>query len=310
MKVMGLERDNTTLPSTPDPRGWRYSASFELYPFHEGKDRAVYKGLLNGQGPKRGWFCVVKAGLDGAGTCDDWRHVQEAVRRAHELAKSFNALVQAPAITFQWPLVAEMEAVSDFTPLVKLFRPHDKKLHKGEMVIIEDFLEGPFQTFSSSVGWVSPDSRTDVTQAFSHYTWHATRELVVCGLQGVACGWGFRLTTPTIHSRCRGRYGQSDGGVAGIAEFFSSHRCNNICCSWPGPDVPDMKKVGGLEGEEGGEERGGRRPQGPLLPSPVHHHHHHRHRHSHHHRLKEPASEKPPAPPAPVERVRAAKRWW
>ena len=43
MKILGLERDNTTLLSTPDPQGWHYSASFELYPFHEGKDRAVYK---------------------------------------------------------------------------------------------------------------------------------------------------------------------------------------------------------------------------------------------------------------------------
>ena len=45
MKILGLERDNTTLLSTPDPQGWHYSASFELYPFHEGKDRAVYKGV-------------------------------------------------------------------------------------------------------------------------------------------------------------------------------------------------------------------------------------------------------------------------
>ncbi|KAL8570108.1 hypothetical protein ACOMHN_033787 [Nucella lapillus] len=240
MKVMGLERDNTTLPASSDPCGWRYSASFELYPFHEGKDRAVYKGILNGQGPKRGRFCVVKAKLDVTAKRHDWRHVQEAVRKAHALSRSFNALVQARAISFQWPRIAELETVSDFTPLVRLFKPHDKRMHKEEMVIIEDHLDGPFQTFSSAVGWVSPESKTDVTQAFSHFTWHATRELVVCGLKGVATGHGFRLTTPTIHSRCR-QYGLTDGGVAGIVEFFSSHRCNNICSSWPGPDVPEIK---------------------------------------------------------------------
>ena len=87
---------------------------------------------------------------------------------------------------------------------------------------------------------MNPDSRTDVTQAFSHYTWHATRELVVCGLQGVHVGSTFRLTTPTIHSKCR-QYGLHDGGWAGMAEFFSTHRCNNICSSWPGLDVPEVK---------------------------------------------------------------------
>ena len=102
-------------------------------------------------------------------------------------------------------------------------------------------LQGKFQTFSSSVGWVSPDSKTDVTQAFSHYTWHATHQLVVCGLQGVAEGRTFRLTTPTVHSKCR-QYGLHDGGLPGIVEFFSTHRCNNICSSWPGLDVPEVKQ--------------------------------------------------------------------
>jgi hypothetical protein len=45
MKILGVvERDTTTLTATPDPWGWAYSASFEFYPFHEGKDVAVYKG--------------------------------------------------------------------------------------------------------------------------------------------------------------------------------------------------------------------------------------------------------------------------
>lgn len=243
MKVLGLERDNTTLLSTTtDPCGFAYSASFELYPFHEGHDRAVYKGILNGYGPRRGRFCVVKAKLDHQGDKTDWHALQSVVRRSHALAASFNKLVQsASTISFEWPVIAQMETVSDFTPIIRVFKRHDKRLRVGEMVVIEDMLEGPFQTFNSIVGWVNPDSTTDVTQAFSHFTWHATRQLVVCGLQGVADeGKGFRLTTPTIHSlHCQ--YGPRDGGAAGIAEFFASHRCNNICSAWPGPDVPGVK---------------------------------------------------------------------
>lgn len=82
-----------------------------------------------------------------------------------------------------------------------------------------------------------------MTQAFSHYTWYATRgELLVTGLQGVVEGRVHHLTTPTIHSRSR-RFGPSDGGVAGAVEFFSRHRCNNVCCSWPGLDVPAAKSA-------------------------------------------------------------------
>lgn len=87
---------------------------------------------------------------------------------------------------------------------------------------------------------MNPGSKMDVTQAFSHYTWHATRDLVVCGLQGVTEGHGVRLTTPVIHSTCC-KYGKTDGGLEGIKEFFASHRCNNICSSWYGLDVPHCK---------------------------------------------------------------------
>ena len=36
-------------------------------------------------------------------------------------------------------------------------------------------------------------------------------------------------------------FGAQDGGLPAIAEFFSTHRCNNICSSWPGLDVPQVK---------------------------------------------------------------------
>lgn len=88
---------------------------------------------------------------------------------------------------------------------------------------------------------MNPESKADVTQAFSHYTWHATRELVVCGLQGVKVDASYQLTTPTIHSSRRA-FGRTDGGSPGITEFFTSHRCNNICSSWPGPDVPSSAR--------------------------------------------------------------------
>lgn len=89
----------------------------------------------------RGQLCVVKAKLDTVAGRDDWRWVQEAVLRARALATGFNALVHTRAIYFGWPMVAELETLSDFTRLIRVFKPHDKRMQKGEMVVIEEFLE-------------------------------------------------------------------------------------------------------------------------------------------------------------------------
>ena len=83
----------------------------------------------------------MKAKLDMVAAPEDWRSVQEAVLKARALAKSFNALVQTCAIFFVWPMVAELKTLSDFTSLVRLFKPHDKRMRKGEMVVIEEFIE-------------------------------------------------------------------------------------------------------------------------------------------------------------------------
>lgn len=99
---------------------------------------------MNGRGPQRAQLCVVKAKLDRFGSPEDWEPVQEVVRRATALATSFNVLVNARVISFLWPKVAELSTVSDFTPLIRIFKKHDKRLMKEEMVVIEDFLEVGF----------------------------------------------------------------------------------------------------------------------------------------------------------------------
>lgn len=84
---------------------------------------------------------MVKAKLDAPGEEVDWLETQTIMRKAQVLSNEFNDLVKSRAITFAWPVMAEMETVSDFTPLIRLFKPHDKKLQKGEMVFIENFIE-------------------------------------------------------------------------------------------------------------------------------------------------------------------------
>ena len=77
---------------------------------------------------------------------------------------------------------------------------------------------------------------SDVPQAFSHFTYRASkRKLLVCDLQGVlnTAENLFELTDPVIHYRSRkGRkhvYGRTDHGRKGVDKFFCTHHCNALC---------------------------------------------------------------------------------
>lgn len=79
-------------------------------------------------------------------------------------------------------------------------------------------------------------------QAFSHFSYvYSRRKMLVCDLQGVIAthqensfvGGVFELTDPVVHykSDC-GRtqvYGKTDLGKKGMARFFETHECNDVC---------------------------------------------------------------------------------
>ncbi|XP_041376469.1 alpha-protein kinase vwkA-like [Gigantopelta aegis] len=228
-----FERDNTTFQSSPDYHGNTYRASFELYPFNEGIEYAVYKGMLNGNGPKRGAFCAAKAKLGRKSCEEDWMHVLEISKTADVLASSFNNYIRQRVIQFTIPLIAQMDSVSDFAVVINCFKPHAKKLTKGEYIILEDFIFEEFQNFSTVT------NTKQKTDAFSHFSWHDTRDFVICGLQGAKTEGGFHLTTPTIHSLSH-RFGPNDHHWEGIVQFFSAHTCNSICS---GLNIPDLTRL-------------------------------------------------------------------
>lgn len=258
---MCLERDNVTQYSDPDIQGDVYTASFELFPFHEGASYTFFLGLLSGSGPLRGQFCVVRAIVDRFADATDWTHVLRRAYEARRIATEFNTRLGFDALTVQVPILTQMETVSDLTCLFRLFRPHDKRLKPGEFVTFEPLLKGKFQKFDLQPQTFTTDDRifkcvrnideivspggsdrtfvdhaasvfsTNMMQAFSHFSWHLTRRLVVTGLQGVSNGLTYTVTNPTIHS-LSSKFGDSDESRLGIREFFSSHVCNNICCNW------------------------------------------------------------------------------
>ncbi|CAL1532541.1 unnamed protein product [Lymnaea stagnalis] len=266
MRILCFERDNLTQLTDPDFNCDMYTASFELFPFHEGSTYSVYKGLINGKGPLRGQLCVVRALLDRSASAVDWKFVLRRAVDARQLTIEFNKQMGYNVLSVLVPMLTQMETVSDFTCLFRCFMPHDKRLKREEYVTVEPFIEGRFRYLDSRphTNPVAGDLKLDpednnndetadqdhgdadsdaasvqdpvtpaanLADAFSHFTWHVTKTMVVCDLKGVHNDLIYTLSTPTIHST-RLLYGDTDGGTLAISEFFSSHRCNTICSRW------------------------------------------------------------------------------
>ena len=83
--------------------------------------------------------------------------------------------------------------------------------------------------WTASKGITSPDqvTETDTAQAFSHFSWqHTMGNLIVVDLQGV----NYILTDPQIHTAdAVDSIGLGNLGLRGMAAFFCTHRCNEIC---------------------------------------------------------------------------------
>jgi elongation factor 2 kinase len=63
-------------------------------------------------------------------------------------------------------------------------------------------------------------------QAFSHFTFECSNhELIVVDIQGVGDLW----TDPQIHTARGLEYGEGNLGTKGMALFFHTHVCNDIC---------------------------------------------------------------------------------
>ncbi len=84
--------------------------------------------------------------------------------------------------------------------------------NKGQRYLVEPFIEH-WQKWNSNSGWAfNSDEWSEIMQALSHFSFHATKgELVLCDLQGGIFQDGAVISDPVILSRTAGSYGSVDG---------------------------------------------------------------------------------------------------
>eukprot|EP01004_Peranema_trichophorum_P005374 NODE_4233_length_1203_cov_29.350000_g3733_i0.p1 GENE.NODE_4233_length_1203_cov_29.350000_g3733_i0~~NODE_4233_length_1203_cov_29.350000_g3733_i0.p1 ORF type:complete len:174 (+),score=19.54 NODE_4233_length_1203_cov_29.350000_g3733_i0:286-807(+) len=152
-----------------------------------------------------------------------------AHQRAKELSDVYNSIVPAQA-QVQFIPVQLYKMPRDFTD-----SDGNLIICKGETVALEPLLEGNFEKFNSNTGWTRNDLKNP--GAFIHWTWHHTKELIVCDLQGIRLGLdeGYILTDPAICSKNL-KYGNTDLGMEGINAFFKSHNCGPLCLGLDKPN--------------------------------------------------------------------------
>ena len=90
---------------------------------------------------------------------------------------------------------------------------------------MEHYIEGDYTKYNSNSGFISDDMR-QTPHAFSHFTFERSGHgLIVVDVQGV----GDLYTDPQIHTADGRGYGDGNLGTRGMALFFHSHVCNDIC---------------------------------------------------------------------------------
>eukprot|EP00928_Gymnodinium_smaydae_P085141 TRINITY_DN6847_c0_g2_i1.p1 TRINITY_DN6847_c0_g2~~TRINITY_DN6847_c0_g2_i1.p1 ORF type:complete len:402 (-),score=43.53 TRINITY_DN6847_c0_g2_i1:131-1336(-) len=217
---------------------------FSVIPFASGASREAFTATVQDGGCYKGYTNGTKLVLKtfkseyynkGLRVSNEDVEMQLKVK---DLAESFNKEEGIDVEGHPCNIYVRVACLDQFQ---RTFRYNKREVFlKGEQFLLEQQIHGTFQKFNSNTGWSSGD---DIMDAFSHWTWHKTRSMLVCDLQGVRGGPGeplfgggkeryyYLITDPAINSQDK-QFGVSDLGWKGIQNFFYRHKCNDLCESW------------------------------------------------------------------------------
>lgn len=107
---------------------------------------------------------------------------------------------------------------------------HNKIPSWPQCFIMEPFLRGVFVKFNNNSGYVQKaHAASDVAQAFSHFSYHESEgRMLVVDVQGIYSEGKLTISDPQVLSTdCS--FGRGDMGREGMAHFFASHQCGDLC---------------------------------------------------------------------------------
>ncbi|KAJ8318097.1 hypothetical protein KUTeg_003188 [Tegillarca granosa] len=161
---------------------------------------------------------------------NDWRHAMNYV--AKHYIEDVDRDVYFQDVKLQMDAKVWGEEYNRHNPpkKVDIFQMYilEFKNRKGSPLYhLEHFIEGNYVKYNSNSGFVDESSRY-TPQAFSHFTFERSgHQLIVVDIQGV----GDLYTDPQIHTIDGKEYNDGNLGAKGMALFFHSHICNEICHS-------------------------------------------------------------------------------
>ena len=211
--------------------GREYITEFDKDCFVDGATRCDYWGQIKSVSfthNTRGGKCVVKVYKR-----HDWNADNRASLKAKEMADLFNCkkIAKDYLIEFILPIFSTVKTSANVM------------VSKGATIAIERYIDGEHCTFMSNSSWTNIEQSTSVPEAFSHFTFHESKgHILVTDLKGVQNKNSFSFTDPAIHSIGDefSKHGPTDLGFFGVARFFTTHKCSNICRAFI---KPDMEKI-------------------------------------------------------------------
>lgn len=168
--------------------------------------------------------------LGSRGKNDDWDHAQNYVAKKYIRSVDKEVLFEDVKLQMDSKLWAEEFNRHHPPKKIDIFQVCILEfLDESEHAFyhLERFIEGEYIKYNSNSGFVSDICR-QTPQAFSHFTFERSgHQLIVVDIQGV----GDLYTDPQIHTATGEGYGNGNLGTKGMALFFHSHLCNDICRS-------------------------------------------------------------------------------